>query len=131
MAEISKTMRKNSSRDMRKNDITDVYLQLLTSGERNPPEEMWEAAWDLCEARYADAERHRESQTAMREVDLMRDFRPTVKGRLWAADMLERRRQTTMLSRIHGALKWLGGLLLACVTLAAGLATIAGYWRTL
>lgn len=114
---------------MRKSDITDVYLRLLTSGERNPPEEAWEAAWDLCDAGYAEAQKHRESQTSARKVDLMRDFRPTVKGHLWAADMLERQRQTTLLSRIHSALKWLGGLLLACVTLAAGLATIADFLR--
>lgn len=122
MAEISKTMRKNSSRDMRKNDITDVYLRLLTSGERNPPREDWEAAWDLCEKGYASAHKTRSAETAACPVDLMQNFQPTLDGLQYAQELATQKRRSALWRRLIPMLAGLVGVL-------AGIATIASYLR--
>lgn len=119
MAEISKTMRKNSSRDMRKNDITDVYLRLLTSGERNPPREDWPAALELIDQKMATAAVHPNSETAEGEIDMLALFQPTAKGQRYARALAANRRGRPL----QMTWKFVGGAL----TLLATLATIAGF----
>lgn len=119
MAEISKTMRKNSSRDMRKNDITDVYLRLLTSGERNPPREDWPAALELIDQGLATAKVHPSSETAAGEVDMLALFQPTPKGQRYARSLVAGSRGLSL------RLAW--KLVAGALTLLATLATIAGF----
>ncbi len=86
----------------RSSDFTAAYLRLLTGASPEP--EDWGAAAELIDAGFATGRVHRESTTAQRSIDLLRDFAPTVQGRIYAQQLQEEMRKRTMGHRAKQAL---------------------------
>lgn len=97
----------------RSSEFTAAYLRLLSGQE--PAQEDWPAAAELINAGMATGHVHRSATTAAREIDALRNFAPTLQGRLYAEQLREQRRKSTLSYRakqaVFGVLMYALGIL--------------------
>ncbi len=89
----------------RSSEFTAAYLRLLSGQE--PAQEDWPAAAELINAGMATGHVHRSATTAAREIDALRNFAPTLQGRLYAEQLREQVKARSLIGRLQ---KWIWAL---------------------